>query len=319
MKKGCQTAVSLVLIIILMGIVASAAFSPLSDTSKPSPSTSISTQNTSYNNSSAELLRFVERLLTHPGFPSGKPVAILPGELPSNLSVEVPIPNDTEVIGSLVRSDDTYKQVEIILDVPMEPNEVIEFYRNRLEEAGWNETEGFSFSEGGGFVSTMPESAIFCRYEREGPSLMITAYTLATKEGNVSDTRLHLDTDPRTSVCRERFFGPPCDDRAEVIPLLKPPEGAILRCVSSGGGEYRWNSEATIKTELNVSELENHYRKQLLEAGWELKEEGNTSSFVWSTWSSTDEFGDHWSGILLVSEGGEENLRFLYLMVHLVY
>jgi hypothetical protein len=54
-----------------------------------------------------------------------------------------------------------------------------------------------------------------------------------------------------------------------------------------------------------------------MDAGWELKEEGNASSFAWSTWSSTDGFGDHWSGILLVSELGQENMRFLYLMVHI--
>jgi len=201
----------------------------------------------------------------------------------------------------------------------MEPNEVIGFYRDSLKNAGWNETEGFSFPERGGFVSTMPESAIFCRYEMEGPSLTITAYTLATKEGNVSDVRLDLDTDPRTSICRERFFGPSWTDRAEgVIPMLKTPEGAILRSGGSGGGEDRWQTEATIETEQNVSELSTHYQEQLLEAGWALKEDGMTASFAWSTWSFNDEFDDPWSGLLLVSEAGRENKRFLYLMVYAV-
>ena len=68
-----------------------------------------------------------------------------------------------------------------------------------------------------------------------------------------------------------------------------------------------------------MSELETHYRSQLIEAGWELKEEGSNSSIAWSIWSFTDEFGDDWSGILLVSELGQENMRFLYLMVYMVY
>ena len=143
MRKSWLTAVSVVLIFIFFGVVGSVASSPLNEAPEPSPIISMSVQNSSDINSSAELLRFVERLLTYRSYPPNKPVAILPGELPSNLSVDVPIPSDTEVIGSLIRSEGTYKRVKIILDVPMEPNEVIEFYRDSLKNAGLNESEYF--------------------------------------------------------------------------------------------------------------------------------------------------------------------------------
>lgn len=318
MKKTWLIAVSLVSMVILLGIVGSVVLSPSSET--PKSSSSVPGSPPRDNNSYAELLHFVERLMTYPGMPLGKPVAILQGELPDDLSVEVPIPNNAEVIGSLVRSDNKYKQVEIILDVPEEPNEVIEFYRNSLKKAGWNESEGFYPPERGGFVHipSMPESATFCRYEREGPSLTITAYTPDGEKP--ADVRLHLDTDPRTSICKERFFGPRGTDRAEkLIPMLKPPEGAVQRGGGSGGGGDQWESDATLETKLSVGELETHYRNQLLKAEWELKEEGSNSSIAWSIWSFTDEFGDDWSGILLVSELGQENMRYLYLMVHMVY
>jgi hypothetical protein len=55
-----------------------------------------------------------------------------------------------------------------------------------------------------------------------------------------------------------------------------------------------------------------------MKAGWELKEDGMTASFAWSRWSFNDEFGDPWSGLLLVSEAGRENTLFLYLMVYRV-
>ncbi len=37
-----------------------------------------------------------------------------------------------------------------------------------------------------------------------------------------------------------------------------------------------------IETDLNVRELNTHYQKQLLEAGWVLKEDVMSSSFAWS-------------------------------------
>jgi len=111
MIKSWLTTVSVVLIFISFGVVGSVASSPLNDALEPSPIISMSAQNSSEVNSSVELLRFVERMLTNPSYPPSKPVVILPGELPSNLSVEVPIPSDTEVIGSLIRSDGTYKRV----------------------------------------------------------------------------------------------------------------------------------------------------------------------------------------------------------------
>jgi len=315
MKKSWLIVVSLVSIVILLGIVGSVVFSPFSETSKSSFSIPESIPEYTDNNSYAELLHFVERLMSYPGMPFR--AAILPGELPDDLPVEVPIPKDAEVIGSSVHSDTKYKHVEIILDVPEEPNEVIEFYRNSLKKAGWNETEGF-FPPEGGFASipSMPESATFCRYEREGPSLTITAYTPDGEKP--ADVRLQLDTDPRAPICSERF-GPRWTDRSEeIIPLLISPEGAIPRSSGSGGGGDQWHSDATLETERSVKELETHYRNQLLEAGWELKEGGSNGSIAWSTWSFSDEFGDHWSGILLVSELGQENLRFVFLTVYLV-
>lgn len=316
MIKGWLTAVSAALIFILLGIMCSVAYSPLSDASESSPTIAVSAQNTSDVNSSAELLYFVERLLTYPSYPLSKPVAILPGELPSNLSIDIPIPSDAAVIGSLVRYDDTYEQVEIILDVPMAPNDVFAFYRDSLKGAGWNETENFYLPERSGFISSVePESVIFCRYEDKGPSIEITAHNLATAAGNVSDVRLHVDTDPQTWQCTKPSFEPYGDDRAEIIPPLTPPEGAMLGGSGLGGGG-RWQADADIETELNVSELSTHYQKQLLEADWVLNDGGDTDTIAWSTWSFTDESGDLWSGFFLVSEGGRENTRFLYLMVH---
>lgn len=163
---------------------------------------STSKSHASSNNSYAELLRFVERLVTYPGV--GKPVAILPGELPDDLLVIVPIPNGAEIIGSLVYADGKYKNINIILDVLEDPNAVMEFYRNSLKKAGWNESET-SYASYGFSTTPFPYSAVFCRYEREGPSLMVIANT--TNREKTADVELNLDTNPQTSICKDLFLG----------------------------------------------------------------------------------------------------------------
>jgi hypothetical protein len=277
-----------------------------------SPSMSISSPSDNY--SSAELLIFIERMFTYPRIMN---ISLFPGELPGDLPVMVPIPEDAVVIGSSVYSD-KYQQIQIILDVPKDPSEISDFYKNNLEKAGWNESEGF-YPEERGFTSFyMPEMTIFCRSEGKGPSLTITSY--ASNEDGPTDVRLNLDTNPRNPICSilsERHQG---ISRAEdVIPILKPPKGAQQRGGGGGGGDDQYNSEATLETELSVFELEDHYQNQLVEAGWELKENVSSSSIALSKWSFTDELGDQWSGILFVNEVGKSDLYFVYFAVQLVY
>ncbi|MCK4938150.1 MAG: hypothetical protein KAR85_06065 [Methanosarcinales archaeon] len=277
-----------------------------------SPSISISSPSDNY--SSAELLTFVERMFTYPGIMN---ISLFPGELPGNLPVVVPIPEDAVVIGSSVYSDE-YQQIQIILDVQEDPSEIVDFYKNNLEKAGWNETKGF-YPEESGFTSFyMPESTIFCRFEGKGPSLTITSY--ASNGNEPTDVRLNLDTNPRNPICRINSDPYQGIYQAEnVIPILIPPKGAQQRGGGGGGSDDQQYSETTLKTELSVLELEDHYQNQLVEAGWELKENVSNSSITLSTWSFTDELGDQWSGILFVNEVGKSDLYFVYFTVQLVY
>jgi hypothetical protein len=314
-KKARLIAVSFLLVFILLvigGIVFTTSSEP-SSIAKPQPSNNNSyagllRSQPSNNNSYAGLFRFVERLMTDTSVE--KPVIILPGALPSDLPEKIPIPNDAETIGSLVRSDG---YIEIILDDPQNPNKVMEFYRSSLSKAGWKEPK-VSYPESGGFSSTSSMAA-FCRYERKGPSLTVRAYTPDGEKP--TDVRIQLDTNPQTSACTQ-LFNEPNLGFSTVMPVLKAPKSALQK---EGGGcssGNQWESSATLETELNVKDLEAHYRNQLVEAGWKLEDKGNSSSIAWSTWSFTDESGGHRSGILFVSELGQENLLSVMFRVHIV-
>ncbi len=102
------------------------------------------------------------------------------------------------------------------------------------------------------------------------------------------------------------------------MPVLKAPKGAMQRGSGGGNSEDEAESYATLETELNVTDLEAHYRNQLVEAGWKLKDKGSGSSIAWSTWSFTDEYGGHRSGILFANDWGQENSRFVMFTVKLV-
>ena len=306
MKKSRLIAVSFLLAFILL-VIGSIVFTTSSEPSsiaKPQPSN---------NDSYSGLLRFVERLMTDTSIE--KSVVILPGALPSDLPEKIPIPNDAETVGSLVRPDGKY--IEIILDDPQSPNKVMEFYRSSLSKAGWKESK-VSYPESGGFSSTssLYESAAFCRYERKGPSLTVRAYTPDGEKP--TDVRIQLDTNPQTSACTQ-LFNEPNFGFSTVMPVLKAPKGALQK--ESGGcsiGGNQWESDVTLETELNVTDLEAHYRNQLVEGGWKLEDKGNSSSVAWSTWSFTDESGSHRSGILFVSDLGQENLLSVMFRVHIV-
>ena len=80
-----------------------------------------------------------------------------------------------------------------------------------------------------------------------------------------------------------------------------------------GGGNVR-HLYTVLETELGLVELETHYRDQLIETGWELKEKGSSGPIAWSTWSFSDEFGIY-SVHLLVSELRKKNMKYIELIL----
>lgn len=254
--------------------------------------------------SCAEQLSVMERTL-----PRMMNISLLPGEIPNDLPVIVPIPENAVVIGSVVYSEGKYQLINIFIDIYGDKNEIADYYQNNLMKAGWNELE-FAFEN-------MPGSSYFCRYEGKGPSLMTTSKKFA--EEKPIQVRLILDTNPRTWICDIPSKG--INQAVEVMPILPPPTGAQVKEEGVGGDlEKQYIIETMLETKLSVSELKDHYQIQLAGAGWELNEDvGGSPSIALSTWSFTDEFGDKWSGILSVNKVGENNLHFVFFGVQLVY
>ena len=284
----------------------------ISPSSASAPETSVST-----GDSDTDLARFVKRLFNYHYSSLGEP-KILPGELPSDLAVDIPIPETAEIIGSLVQSDKSkkYENVQIILDVPGEPEDALAFYQEQLAETGWHEFERYSSSRQGGFVpSQQPVSATFCRYENKGPSLSVITYA---PEGKPTDVRLSLVNDPQSGMCSQERNDPRPGGFGEPFPSLKAPEGALQTGGSSGGSGNSRRASAELETELGLEELQAHYQQQLEATEWKLEDQGSGDALAWSTWSFTDDSGSEWAGLFMVRAFGEDTVSHLNLWADMV-
>ncbi len=264
--------------------------------------------------SESELARLVRRMFSfrYPGAPDPGEVQVLAGRLPDELPVELPMPDDADVVGSVVRGDEN---VEIVLDVPGEPESVLDAYGERLAAAGWSEPE-FGGPPTGGFAPADGAfGSTFCR-DGEDPYLTVSAFALG--DGDMSDVRLSLSSGSEGfSPCEEQMVppGPPGGVQGLIPRLEAPRDSTMTGGGEGGGGGDSWYSSSTLKTEMSVADLEEHYRAQLEDAGWNRDDSGAGGPAAWSTWTFTDE-GDRWSGVFLVLDIPEqEDTRFLYLRI----
>ncbi len=75
---------------------------------------------------------------TYPGSTELNDVQLLAGKLPENMPVDLPIPDGARIIGSEVQED---KGIYIVLDVPLMPDQALDFYREALPSQNWTETD----------------------------------------------------------------------------------------------------------------------------------------------------------------------------------
>jgi hypothetical protein len=238
------------------------------------------------------------------GAPSAEEVQLLIGELPDNLPLELPLPDGARVLGSLVRGD-----TEIVLDATQSPEEVIDFYREQLTAAGWEEPEEPDFS--GGFVSSGVGNGISLCQSKKGPRFSLR--TLESDTG-LTDVRLNL-SDGRHSGCDMDvgYMG-----EESKIPNLVAPPGVQQWGGGGGGGGDNFYTSADVETELSSRELAKHYTEQLKAAGWTLLTQGEGESVAFSNWSFEDEHGDAWHGFFFAYEIADTEKRVVYVNVNLV-
>lgn len=255
-----------------------------------------------------DLKELAQRLLSHP-FPDGPAsVEILVGRLPQSAAIDLPIPDGGRLLGSAAHTVDQ-RPMLVTAELAGEgsPNETLSSYELKLGQAGWSRFEGFGGPRGGFVPSGVPGLGHSYRRGNEGPLLMVSFTETADRLWNV---RLRLDWNMPRHIGSYRGGGPA---GAERIPPLTAPPHSNLQPRGGGGGDGTWNSYATLKTAMQVTEIEAHFAEQLTHAGWRRLVGTADDMVAWSSWVLP---GDgEWRGVLLVVAPFGNDQRSLTLQI----
>jgi hypothetical protein len=253
----------------------------------------------------ADALRtFVRHLLAAYGPHSGAITATV-GALPAVMPIDVPLPSEARVIGSLMQSGD-YENIQVFLTSNEPIDELVETVDQQLQEQGF--TPPPSEPQGGGgqvFLSNAPPmSNIFCSPDNQ-VYLTLGTTTLSGEPAvlRISANRVIDLWGPCSAITYSGDAG-----LFEVLPQLTPPPETEVQSVGGGGSGDSVSGEAELVSALPVMELADHYAMQLEAAGWERLAESATGDLAWSGWSFADEQGNPWTATLyFVRQGGAED------------
>jgi len=233
-------------------------------------------------------------------------ITLLPGKLPPEMPVDLPIPDGAIIAGSMIQEDTGFS---VVLDVPMTPDQALEFYKERLASQNWTEVPLPGMNEG--FVEDADPSMAFCKDSKD-PWMIIIAHP----QSNGTDLRLSISTDTECSPCSQDLG---YDDWLKPIPKLAAPKGAKISNENfmSGPGNMVATS-VTVETEMNSSSLAAHYADQLMAANWTMMGEGESGPSSWSSWSYNDEDGLAWDGFFMALElaGTNETQKFVLMQAN---
>jgi hypothetical protein len=240
----------------------------------------------------------------------GSTLQLLPGQLPSDLALDLPLPEGARLLGSAVRGIGPIPpSTEVVLDVPGSAAEVLTFYERAFQAQRWTASPVGAPLSRGGFQTVL--SSTYCRGPN-GPSLTLT---ILSQPSGLNDVRLRLQPPPGNpcSAPATPAARPPTSPQgADLLPKLVPPAGVALQFTAPVGPSAR-SSEAIAETDRSAAELEALFGQQLQASGWTRLAGQADRPLAWSTWRLPGE-GD-WQGLLIVLEWPAQSRQALYVRV----
>ena len=221
------------------------------------------------------------------GLEQGLRAQIILGSLPPDFNL--PLPEGTRAVGSVAADGRGVQLRHIFLDVPLEPQKTLEFFRDALAQAGWEPQKPFD-EQLRNFVSD--DLVIYCKDGAEG----FRGLHSAPYEEGVTPVGLFNQDGIAHFFCKD---WPQRAAVGGVLPALTQPEGQswgpgfVTRSTGEPGQGESVEAGLTLHTSQDPGVVEEGLRGQLAESGWLLKEHGGRGPVSWSTWGSTRPAGKH--------------------------
>jgi hypothetical protein len=256
-----------------------------------------------------------ERLLTRPPFlptPRTEPLQVpatrlLPGEIPPNLPVRVPLPPGAQVVGSAVNTmNGQPRSFNIVVDVPETGPAAFSLYEQALLGQGWQAT-GCNPPLEVGFV---PEYGLRGGSFKDAAAHCLTVIVIP-RDAQPTDVRLTLELPWQPPVpTSTTLLRPPTMDP---LPALYSTAGASLQDATlsvASDGRVK-TAMATVETERSPAEIAAVFVQQLQQAGWVSETSGGDGDVKWSRWRLRAE--DDWRAVFSVLPTVLERQYMLYL------
>jgi hypothetical protein len=226
-------------------------------------------------------------------------------EMPDDIPVELPLPQDTDFVASIQTPYDW----QILFDVSPPAEDMLSLYAKILADANWKPAP--ENVQGGGFVSPVENWSVFC-HDEAGVALTVQTYQLPYDQTGM---RLTLNTKDIQYMCDPQGSGY-VDQDYEMLPVLKTPSDALVTGGGSSSGGGTAESASDIKTNLTTAELNAYFSNQLETAKWSRTDGDDTDNFSWSSWETVDDQEDRWNGILIILKNPvEEGLLYAMMRV----
>jgi hypothetical protein len=215
---------------------------------------------------------------------------LLVGQLPTDLPLELPLPEGSRLLGSLA-----VENPMIAIDTQLAGEDVVTFYRERLTTAGWTVPEHYGPPQGGFVHSSMANHAMATFFAPDDRS-MLTVMT-APAPGGRTTVQLTLQGEAAEFRPRQMRHGP---DFMVVLPSIRGPKGAMQMPRGSSGGPDSAESSAALETDFDLAAVSIHYVDELERDGWRRLDAGTSGPVAWSVWSFVDTEGTTWQALLLI-------------------
>ncbi len=238
---------------------------------------------------------------------SGNQAQMFVGELPPQW--DLPLPADAQVLGAHVPVE---FHAQVVIDMSGDPREAVAEIQRLLVAEGWRALQAWR-QRGGGFMGggilEPPAAVLMCDYR------LRRHLNVVGTEGQtgMAEVLLSYNSDPSSFQPCEFARGMP-GEQPSVFPDLVPPPGMTQGRAGGGGRGTSASNDAVLIGDLSAEAVEQHYRAQLVAAGWRIESHTASDSWAWSTWEFTDDQEKVWTALLTVAAPrGRPRQRELFL------